>query len=184
MKRILHTLSACCLFMAVLIGGCGVLSARDHRLLRHVRRPSDDEMRVVGVASCDGAIWLSSSVYFRRVGTVFSAPAGWFFGLSGFTLDGVPWARPYYFHHKGDGYDQRSLILPHWLVATLFLLPGVPFILVCRTYLRARRRLKRRQCPGCGYDVRFSAERCPECGNSISIPPGIFKGSFSDGKGK
>ena len=53
------------------------------------------------------------------------------------------------------------LYLPHWsLVAAFAILPGVAM----RRALRHRRRLRRGQCPACGYDLRASPGRCPECG--------------------
>jgi hypothetical protein len=170
-RRVLHILSACCLVLGLLIGGCGVISLRDHRLLRHVRRPSSDEMRVRGVASCDAAIWLSSSWSVRRPGTVFLAPAGWYFGPGSFTTDGRPWARPYYFHHSRGGSDQKTLILPHWLVAVCFVALGLPFIGTLRRHFRSRRRIRNRQCLKCGYDIRFITDRCPECGEMVARHP-------------
>ena len=55
--------------------------------------------------------------------------------------------------------------LPHWLV----LLMTLPFTVVfgrrATSALRAERR-KRGLCPTCGYDVRATPDRCPECGSA------------------
>jgi len=56
----------------------------------------------------------------------------------------------------------RSYIwFPHWAVAAVF---GVlPMIVVIRRRIRT---LKARAglCPACGYDLRATPDRCPECG--------------------
>jgi hypothetical protein len=53
---------------------------------------------------------------------------------------------------------------------------GVPLSLIAiydawwlKAYLRRRRHRRAGRCARCGYDVRFSNERCPECGHEL--PP-------------
>jgi len=53
--------------------------------------------------------------------------------------------------------------LPYWLPSLLFaLLPAY----CVRRWLRARRRRAAGQCPTCGYDLRATPDRCPECGGA------------------
>jgi len=56
------------------------------------------------------------------------------------------------------------LVIPYWsLVLLLSIVPATAL-------LRARRRRwkqRNRRCLGCGYDLRASTERCPECGRAI-----------------
>jgi hypothetical protein len=58
------------------------------------------------------------------------------------------------------------LVVPHWaLVAASSLLP------LAWVVRRWRTRGLRRQghCRGCGYDLRASRDRCPECGRAVAL---------------
>lgn len=61
----------------------------------------------------------------------------------------------------------RRLIFPHWALALLMFLPALPPI---RRALRHRRARARGLCPHCGYDVRATPDRCPECGSKTNAP--------------
>jgi hypothetical protein len=61
-----------------------------------------------------------------------------------------------------------SVAIPEWWLV-LAALP--PLFLVCLMMLRDRqigRRIRDGECTSCGYDLRASDERCPECGASIA----------------
>jgi hypothetical protein len=60
----------------------------------------------------------------------------------------------------------RFVNIPYWFLALAAAVP--PFVALKR--IRHRRRLNRRGlCAVCGYDLRASPDRCPECG-TISSP--------------
>ena len=166
MKRFFRILSACCLFLAVLIGGCGLVSVRDHRGLINRRFDRNNDMRVNGIASCNGALWMFNSLYLRRPERTFTEP-GWYFGPASYGGERPPWLRPYYQRHSYRGDVAYLLILPHWFVSLIFLAFGFPCLLLIRDRLRSRRRLRRGQCPNCGFDLRATPDRCPECGQLI-----------------
>lgn len=76
------------------------------------------------------------------------------------------------FHWDSSEYDgdrRRALraSAPYWAIVAVLASPGFVFVPVWK---RRRRRIKRRQsglCESCGYDLRASVDRCPECGTSI-----------------
>jgi hypothetical protein len=69
-----------------------------------------------------------------------------------------------YAHHAGlDLKTIRlwSISFPTWLICALLLWP---LWLNVFTSVRARFRARRNRCIKCGYDLRASPDRCPECG--------------------
>jgi hypothetical protein len=63
------------------------------------------------------------------------------------------------------------VVVPHWLLV-LATLPGAWLALVrLRRWTLARVRRNYGHCPACGYDLRATPERCPECGSVSEIRP-------------
>lgn len=60
---------------------------------------------------------------------------------------------------------ERRAILPDWFLATMFAL--LPLVWGSRRLVLIRKR-KAGCCLACGYDLRASKGRCPECGTPIS----------------
>jgi len=58
-------------------------------------------------------------------------------------------------------YRSRHVSFPLWLPATLFALPPALWL---RRRLKRRRGARAGHCPRCGYDLRATPEKCPECG--------------------
>ena len=56
----------------------------------------------------------------------------------------------------------RSCIIPYWLPALLFA------ALPAWWMMRRPRRVRAGHCGNCGYDLRASKDRCPECGTPIT----------------
>ena len=53
--------------------------------------------------------------------------------------------------------------VPFWSLCLLFALPAAPWAAV-RMWARANRRNAEGRCRSCGYDLRATPNRCPECG--------------------
>ena len=61
--------------------------------------------------------------------------------------------------------DNWYVAVPAWLAMALLLVMPALWMNQVRKTRRARRL---RLCPGCGYDLRATPDRCPECG---AVPP-------------
>jgi hypothetical protein len=57
-------------------------------------------------------------------------------------------------------HTRTALVVPHWFAAALFATAPVRWI----NRRRLKRGFARGLCPTCGYDLRATPERCPECG--------------------
>jgi hypothetical protein len=67
-------------------------------------------------------------------------------------------------------WSRYRILFPHWAAAIVLGVPPLALILPLRAFVRKRRRVRRGQCLSCGYDLRATPGRCPECG---AVPEGV-----------
>ena len=82
-----------------------------------------------------------------------------------------PWLGFWFEWSRDPATVRREIIVPYWSLAVLT--GALPAVWLVRT---ARRRLRDRRaaaglCTACGYDLRGSAGRCPECGAIRATAP-------------
>ena len=92
---------------------------------------------------------------------------------------GVDWA------HYNNGMSLYVIAIPHPLLAAITFVPAIVIVKQVRA-ARRRARLKAGRCPTCGYDLRATTQRCPECGTipgrleAIIAPSGAEDAASSD----
>jgi hypothetical protein len=64
------------------------------------------------------------------------------------------------------GYERRVKFVGLWLLA-LYTVGIVSAIIAAYRRGRARKRRANNLCVACGYDLRASKDRCPECGTAV-----------------
>jgi hypothetical protein len=69
----------------------------------------------------------------------------------------------------GGGFD--GVVVPYWSVCLVTLLPTAPFVRRAARRRAQASRHRRGLCRGCGYDLRATAHRCPECGVPVTPTP-------------
>ena len=69
--------------------------------------------------------------------------------------------------YTGDSYGAR---FPYWVAFALTAIPALPGLFAFARRRRAKARRAACLCPLCGYDLRATPDRCPECGAITAKP--------------
>lgn len=145
------------------------------------QRPVEEH---VGVVTCQGGVWFCADSSWSDEADQEKARTTWRQRLhQGWRLSAKRWSNPtsprftsgwihrFGFHaslNENIGTKEQSrvinVVIPTWFVAgCTLILPGL-WMLMMRRRTLTRRRLAAGLCATCGYDLRASRERCPECG--------------------
>ena len=73
-----------------------------------------------------------------------------------------------HFHVQGREMGWTEIRVPYWSVV---LAAATAPVTTAAGWLRRRGRRKPGVCPSCGYDLRATPDRCPECGAAASVIP-------------
>lgn len=167
-----HGLCASLTVAALLTAGVGLASCWDRNL--------DYEVGTGEVFERVGA-WKGSVgiVFIRELEQIYASDEkAWKAAIEHHFRD---WAVFGFHYGAGEGSawgpSQRGLATKWRTDATMFLIPGWLAVAIlgvfpawwfrrCMRERRVRRRSSRGLCVGCGYDLRATRDRCPECGRS------------------
>ena len=172
-RRLLNLLTGLSLLLCVAVV---VLWVRSYWRMDHVSRYWPQSYREV--VSARGDVVMRVTTYPRPVPRTpeelrlrhRSGPAD-----SGLGVRGSGWLEPLGFRratlrHPGGGYTLRIVTFPWWVVLLVAALPAaLGGWLAYRRHVAHSRRLSG-LCPRCGYDLRATPGRCPECGKTRAGP--------------
>jgi 4-amino-4-deoxy-L-arabinose transferase-like glycosyltransferase len=179
---IVSTLSLALCVAACVLWARSMRTAESISVTTYALRPDDEVETVWDLDWSRGGIRIGGTVAYCAPGTAAVTSRGWRYGsaparyapFSGtLSLDPRKDDRTrlqmagFDLYHNSSGqppFISRGLILPLWFVAGLLMIPPAVWFPIRSRARRRERRGRAGQCLRCGYDLRASTGRCPECG--------------------
>jgi hypothetical protein len=178
-RRLLNLLTALSL---LLCGAVGALWVRSH-FAEDQGAWTTSATRRLGFVSSLGRVKVWHGTILRPGAASYGPAGGWFSSdrasrelqpdvpgdaITGWNPLGLgAWSRV----HGQQRYYSRGILIPYWLLLAMFALP--PAWWLWRRPVRRARRARSGLCPSCGYDLRATPDRCPECGGAGSVSTSV-----------
>ena len=175
-RRLLNVLTAVSLVLCVAATGLWARSYWVHDVLgwgEVGRREGVEVMTMRSVAWSRGRLAMAHRQVPERHGPYYIRyTPGEMAGYRGTWLNRLG----FYFDRTQRG-GGGAVIVPAWSI--LVLTGAFPAVRFAR-WVRRRRRSRAGHCPVCGYDLRATPERCPECGAAVAVAEGRGSDPLAD----
>ena len=184
-RRARHLFTLCSAVSLVLCVAACVLWARNGATMHGLRRGAVPEYGTAGSAGSLTVFTRAGALHWLYVGRSEHTPSGWKV-LSGpqppqfVTMTDRPTWQALGFG-RGGGSGWWFVSVPFWCLIPLTIALPAAWLLV---RLRRRRRARPGRCLVCGYDLRASLERGPECGAAAAGLPRADDGRWVAATGR
>jgi hypothetical protein len=172
LRRLFTFCAAVSLLLCAAVGGVWV---RSYWASDYIGR--EDRAGWVGVLSMSGVLRVERGGYAtREPGWDFEAgtPSSLRAELEARDRTGPPWLHRLGFAYAHIVYDptrhRRAVYLPHWAAGAVFAVLPATWVAAAVRRRRAAGRVRAGLCRVCGYDLRATPGRCPECGTTAPRP--------------
>ena len=164
-RRLFNILSALSLVLCVAILALAIRSYWRHDVVLHYT-PTKTAIPVWMVQSLNGRLWLC---WGDRGESAQDGPGQWLY----YSNRSAPTSSASLSHTlfeyqeavNGTHVIRSAAIRDWWLIAATLALPCLWF----RSHRRSRLAERKGLCPKCGYDLRATPDRCPECGTPVIV---------------